>query len=66
MEEADIKEIALVVISALATPDCEGLPERLDTIYRFAHVASDSMCEHEDWKKELLQVYKKFKQNGLI
>ena len=35
-------------------------------LYRIAHAACDTSCEHPEWEEEIEDLYKKFSSNGLI
>lgn len=77
----EFKEKALVLIASLCELYlCDNTKTDLKTgdiieskdlnfierIYRLSHGASDTICEHLDWEKELQELYTKFKDEGIV
>ena len=52
----------------LNSDDTDLIKKKISMIYRFAHIANEPMClsVHDNWIRELNDVYVKFRRHGLV
>ena len=62
------KAQVLLVIETLCSDDIviKNIQKLKDAIYEVAHSASDTCTGHTDWQQKARNLYKEFKEQGLI
>lgn len=67
-KSVEFKDKALKVIDVLC--QLEGHKNMnnnfVDLIYRIAHAASETFCEHKDWEEEVEDLYQKMSGDKLL